>query len=728
MICSFPPVYVFMFLFLSITTATRLNLKQKLPGTYYYFDFNALHETPTNVKKVQCPKIVQITGTQAKPDGIYIMDYKNNLKIDNNKCDVKKGGSSSFTLLPFQKELQNGTASGSTSWFSTLKPAFVTCLSAFSGTESTYITIAETTIIFSGVPSVSMPKASKLVEDAMKNRNAFVSIATGEQGCSYFRQSDHSTLMSLVQTPLSNAFPTFSTDVSKAMLFENSSLERICTCPKAFPQRVDVQFKDKMAEAKYKSGQGMDMPNIDVIFDSEKCTTRPGMNVTKILQKGRTINSKLTSSGNALVDLGAFGFVSKLFDEVSSLLGEKSEMDKLPFQVRRGLAVELLNATKSNYGILFRQLASIQNGSRCGRTIQTENSIIVLEKSHILDQLRHRSIISKTDQAEMKTTLSQERLLKQAFTLHILRPHNGNFQVCTYTSSSKSIKILSPFCTSFIPLGSVRTPSSAQLSAAFSPRKEATSVKPSAKPAPSSNEKVIQQKPSALPSKSASPTLSPSRAKASVSPTPSKSPPAKITIGDTGISCFPAEARVQMKNGSLRRMDELKVGDEVRDETGGYSRILLFAHADNSDTVRKFVQIDTKVGGIILSEKHYLHVNGRLSTADSVKTGDMVQVMKIDKGAMKKEARVMSVKNAHMRGLYNPQTVSGSIGVIWNGDIIIASTYTSAIHPRVAHLLLAPLRWIDTYVGIVLPSLSRLFTHGSQIWSKILPTGSTHIL
>jgi hypothetical protein len=72
-------------------------------------------------------------------------------------------------------------------------------------------------------------------------------------------------------------------------------------------------------------------------------------------------------------------------------------------------------------------------------------------------------------------------------------------------------------------------------------------------------------------------------------------------------------------------------------------------------------------------------------------------------------------------GLYNPQTVDGSIVV----DGFLASAYTTAVHPKVAHCSLAPIRWLYEQLpyDILRDFLGSLFATGSPKAAAFLPTG-----
>jgi Hint module len=102
-----------------------------------------------------------------------------------------------------------------------------------------------------------------------------------------------------------------------------------------------------------------------------------------------------------------------------------------------------------------------------------------------------------------------------------------------------------------------------------------------------------------------------------------------------------------------------------------------------SEVYAKFIEIKTLSGATIsLSEGHYIHVDGSVVPAAQVKIGSEVR---LGSGHTDK---VRSVRTVGGKGLYNPQTLQGDIVV--NG--ILASTYTTAMDPRLAHAALFPFR------------------------------------
>jgi len=181
-------------------------------------------------------------------------------------------------------------------------------------------------------------------------------------------------------------------------------------------------------------------------------------------------------------------------------------------------------------------------------------------------------------------------------------------------------------------------------------------------------------------------------------------------LSNATAACFPADATVTLASGATVRMDALAIGDAVAVGGGRFSDVFAFSHADAA-AAAALVELSLAppadacaAGGasLRLTPGHYLSVNGRLAAASTVAVGD--RLLRAD-GSAAVVARVGARRGV---GLYNPQTVDGSILV----DGIVTSTYTSAVEPRLAHVALAPLRALYAvgggWVGGLLTESSRL--------------------
>lgn len=205
------------------------------------------------------------------------------------------------------------------------------------------------------------------------------------------------------------------------------------------------------------------------------------------------------------------------------------------------------------------------------------------------------------------------------------------------------------------------------------------------------------------------------------SPSPSVPPqnasvsPSKGDNSDEGSesACFPSTARVMLSNGTLVRMSSIREGDVVLDGAGTYSKVLMFTHAD-SEVESEFVLLKTGTGSIVASGSHYLYVNGELKAARLARVGDTLSEVDRERTESISAEKVVEKKTLRLAGLYNPQTVSGSVVVFWDGNGVKASTYTESIAPVLAHILLAPLRWAESNLGATFPSLTRGLAKGDS--------------
>mmetsp|Transcript_12846 Transcript_12846/g.39521 ORF Transcript_12846/g.39521 Transcript_12846/m.39521 type:complete len:359 (+) Transcript_12846:110-1186(+) len=142
--------------------------------------------------------------------------------------------------------------------------------------------------------------------------------------------------------------------------------------------------------------------------------------------------------------------------------------------------------------------------------------------------------------------------------------------------------------------------------------------------------------------------------------------------------CFPADATVVTESGRVLRMDEIEVGERIQTGAGRFSTVFSWSHRD-PNAVTEFVKLEISTGtSIELSPGHYIVLNAGLRTARSAVTGDSVRLDSGMEGTVVKVCRVMKT------GLYNPHTMDSYVAV--NG--VVASTYTEAVAPALAHVLL----------------------------------------
>lgn len=180
-------------------------------------------------------------------------------------------------------------------------------------------------------------------------------------------------------------------------------------------------------------------------------------------------------------------------------------------------------------------------------------------------------------------------------------------------------------------------------------------------------------------------------------------------------ACFPADATVELEDGTVKRMDEIVIGDVVRVGKNDFSKVFMFTHKLH-EGIHPFLRIQTEAGYVLsgVTTGHYIYASGALVAAKSVQVGDVIELANGDMTA------VTSIQHVTGRGLYNPQTVHGDIYV----DNVRSSTYTMAVEPALAHVILAPLRAIFELLGATLS----VFDNGAPALVDFIPGGGHHDL
>lgn len=174
------------------------------------------------------------------------------------------------------------------------------------------------------------------------------------------------------------------------------------------------------------------------------------------------------------------------------------------------------------------------------------------------------------------------------------------------------------------------------------------------------------------------------------SPSPSPSPSPNQSDGG-GRPCFPRDALVRLADGRTRAMEELDVGDIVDVGGGLVSAVVLFGHR-TANVRSRFVELLTEGNASVsLSEGHYVRVgDGKLMRAGEVRVGDFVRVPS-------GKERIRRVRSVWGSGLYSPVTAHGDVVV----GGVVASCYTDALDPMLAHAAMAPLRLVFLQLGWV---------------------------
>ncbi|KAI0566240.1 hypothetical protein FGB62_11g351 [Gracilaria domingensis] len=153
----------------------------------------------------------------------------------------------------------------------------------------------------------------------------------------------------------------------------------------------------------------------------------------------------------------------------------------------------------------------------------------------------------------------------------------------------------------------------------------------------------------------------------------------------TTSSCFPSDALVELEDGSSKRMGFLRIGDRIKvAHPDVYSEVFFFSHK-HPEKNSKFLELKTSAEGVslTLSHDHLVYANGMVVEASTVQEGDNLLL-----GNEAKTAFVTDIVEVQGSGLHHPHTMHGDIVV--NG--VVASTFTSAVHPRLAKVLLLPFK------------------------------------
>lgn len=357
------------------------------------------------------------------------------------------------------------------------------------------------------------------------------------------------------------------------------------------------------------------------------------------------------------------------------------------------------------------------NGTRCNDTVIVRDHVLLVEHKHIFDQLQRLSFFSSLNKRMMQ--LIFESGTEQCnFTIHAFSRNDFGYGSCVYSGSRAAVDFLEPSCGNFKPLGSFvsRDEDLLEMTSSVEPSRSLGVVEDPTPVLSMSGMTKASMSLTASPSTSAEPSRS-------VTPTPSSSPsPSAEETSGLGF-CFPGAAKATRPNGSFVRLDNLKVGDYVQDSMGKSTRVLAFVHANN-DIHSTFLHLKTYYGDIILSPKHYVIVNKQLVTAEAVQIGDFLELHRHAPKSSAVRSPVIDIQIVRMRGLFNPITQSGTIAVAWSGFAVSASCFTASVDVATSSVMGAPLRWVNRYMGFVIPIVSHMLREGSRFWGQLLPHGT----
>lgn len=163
---------------------------------------------------------------------------------------------------------------------------------------------------------------------------------------------------------------------------------------------------------------------------------------------------------------------------------------------------------------------------------------------------------------------------------------------------------------------------------------------------------------------------------------------------DSGRACFPSNSTVELQDGRVKTMEELRTGEKVRVGAGRFSEVFMWTHRDGRFEGNWYIKLVIEGGAVFtatMGHLVYLCKNGEVGCrrevvpVEGVRVGDSIWVVDVRKEIT---VSVTSVLRTSSRGLYNPQTFHGDIVV----DGVVVTCYTKLIPLLSAHSALAPLR------------------------------------
>lgn len=238
----------------------------------------------------------------------------------------------------------------------------------------------------------------------------------------------------------------------------------------------------------------------------------------------------------------------------------------------------------------------------------------------------------------------------------------------------------------------------------FSPSPKATSPPSNGQSPPPAITTITPE-----PSSSPLPPTTPGPTKRS--PSPSASPSLSFIPPNNQPECFPASARAISDDGRQIPLSYLAAGHVVRVTESQSSPVYLFTHKQYFG-LHHFIHIVSQNNhSIVLSQGHYIYANGRLKAAYHVQVGDILRTL--DGPAV-----VTSVRWAEEHGLFAPHTAHGDIVI----NRVVTSTYTTAVHPVLAHAALWPLRAL-THTGMLSEAMRDLLYSFRPLLLALLPGG-----
>ena len=150
--------------------------------------------------------------------------------------------------------------------------------------------------------------------------------------------------------------------------------------------------------------------------------------------------------------------------------------------------------------------------------------------------------------------------------------------------------------------------------------------------------------------------------------------------------CHPASSTVQLQDGRVRRMDELRVGDRVK-TASGFEPAIGFTHQDAS-VVGDYLVLTTRSTMVRISPAHYLFVNGVETDPVAVNVGDLLSTTHGPEP-------VLRIGRSTEHGAYHLLTPSGTYFV----DDVLSTSYIAEV-PRPVWSLLEKYAHLRYLLGV----------------------------
>jgi Hint module len=169
-----------------------------------------------------------------------------------------------------------------------------------------------------------------------------------------------------------------------------------------------------------------------------------------------------------------------------------------------------------------------------------------------------------------------------------------------------------------------------------------------------------------------------------------------MSSDDIDTACFPASAHVVLSNGTSIQMRQLSVGHSVlvarrtkaQSDADTTSKVSFISRKQPA-VLHSFIRIITAGGyEVTVTEGHYTYVNDVLTPAGEVRVGHALRTLRPGVSSF-----VVAVKTVRDFGLFTPHTVHGDIVV---GGVVM-STRTDALHSKLNHALLLPIRALEHF-------------------------------